>query len=158
MRSSRGLALRGSRATLHLRRYGSATMTKAARAEIDRDTVRGLLLLNGGGSLALLALLPRILEKPPFRPLVYMILVALSFYLVGLVCAVAHNHLRRRCSLVHSQHGMRPPPGRLFGRQLPNPTVCFFSWLLMFVSLAVFAVGGVAVIVGAAISIPGLPE
>lgn len=133
-------------------------MTKETRAEIDRDTVRGLLLINGGGSVALLALLPQILDKVAFRPLLHAILVALSFYLVGLLCAVWHNHLRRRCSLVWESHNMRPPPGQLFGRTLAKPTVCFWSWTLMIVSLVVFAVGSGAVIAGAAISIPGLPE
>ncbi len=46
-------------------------MTKGLeiRAQIDTEVVKGLLLLNGGGAVALLALLPAVIGKPGFEPL-----------------------------------------------------------------------------------------
>ncbi len=43
-------------------------MTKGLeiRAQIDTEVVKGLLLLNGGGAVALLALLPTVIGKPGF--------------------------------------------------------------------------------------------
>lgn len=42
---------------------------RETRAGIDSETVRGLLLINGGGAVALLAFLPGILQKPEFESL-----------------------------------------------------------------------------------------
>ena len=39
------------------------------RAGVDTETVRGLLLINGGGAIALLAFLPGVLLKPELESL-----------------------------------------------------------------------------------------
>jgi hypothetical protein len=63
----------------------------------------------------------------------------------GLAAAIVHNHLRRRCSLIYELHNGRLPQGKLFGFTLPSPTICFFSWLCMWLSLVTFVVAGVIV-------------
>ena len=78
------------------------------RAQIDTESVRHVILVNGGGSVALLALLPSILGTP----LVFALLITLALWLFGLTLAVIHSVLRRKCSLVYEQHGMKPPPGK----------------------------------------------
>lgn len=78
------------------------------RAQIDTESVRNVMLVNGGGSVALLALLPAILGTP----LVFGVLATLAIWLLGLTLAVCHSVLRRKCSLVYEQHGMKPPPGK----------------------------------------------
>ena len=40
---------------------------------------------------------------------------------------------------------MEPPGGILFGYQLREPTVCFFSWYLMWASLSAFILAGLVV-------------
>lgn len=112
------------------------------RSQIDTETVKALLLINGGGAIALLTLLPSILDKPGFKGLATSILVGVLILMVGLVCAVVHNQLRRRCSLHYEQHKMRPPKGRLLGITLWEPTVCCVSWTLMWISIGAFFVAG----------------
>ena len=70
------------------------------RAQIDSEQVKGLLLINGGAAVALLAFLPTIFGKPNLGPLVDSVLWALGVFQVGIVMAVAHNRLRRVCSLL----------------------------------------------------------
>lgn len=114
------------------------------RAEIDTESVRNVMLVNGGGSVALLALLPAILGTP----LVSGVLVALAIWLVGLTLAVTHSVLRRKCSLVYEQHGMRPPPGESrFCIKPKQPWVCWWSWRCLYMSIFAFLIGG-AVMVG----------
>ena len=53
------------------------------RAQIDSDVVKGLLILNGGGAVALLALLPAVIGKAEFEPFSRAILWALLFFQFG---------------------------------------------------------------------------
>jgi hypothetical protein len=115
------------------------------RAQIDTETVRALLLANGGGVVAFLALLPVILDRPGQQKLAVAILIGVIAFTFGLAFAIIHNQFRRRCSLVYSQHVMRPPTGHLLGLRFGMPTVCFFSWMFMWLSLATFAFAGTAV-------------
>src|SRR3954468_13740442 len=90
------------------------------RAEMDAEGVKALLLINGGGAVALLALLPQVLDKQAFRPLAVAAIWALLMYVLGLVCAVVHNRLRRKCSLEYERaHGCSP--------DVPNP--CERRWV-----------------------------
>lgn len=117
------------------------------RARIDTETVRGLLLVNGGGAVALLAFLPTALGTPRLNALARPVILALGLYVVGLSFALAHNHLRRRCSLAHEQGR---PKARLLGRwELWEPGVCLWSWGLMYASWAAFVAGGLLVCFGA---------
>ncbi len=125
-------------------------MTKGLeiRAQIDSDVVKGLVLLNGGGAVALLALLPTVIGKSEFAPLSWSILWALLAFQLGLVCAVIHNRFRRLCSLEYESHGYSPPAGKIFGFNLKEPRICFFSVSLMWTSLGLFIIGGLFIFIG----------
>ena len=116
------------------------------RANIDTENVKGLLLINGGGSVALLALLPSILDKAQYKPLATAILWALLIYQSGLVTALIHNHLRRRCSLAYEIAGVKRR--KFFGLGLTEPYICHFSHLFMYASYACFVIAGCTVFLG----------
>lgn len=112
---------------------------------MDVETFKGLLAINGGGTVALLGFLAAILNRTGTAALAKAVLVAVLLQIFGLAAAIVHNHLRRRCSLMYEAHGMRPPSGKLLGLNLPSPTVCFFSWGFMWLSLALFLTAGLVV-------------
>jgi hypothetical protein len=107
------------------------------------------LLINGGGAVALLALLPNFLDrKHPNHAIAVAILSGVVLLMFGLAFAVIHNHLRRKCSLASE---LKRAPGRIFGRQLKRPLVCFLSDGFMWSSIATFVSAGLLVaIVGLA--------
>jgi hypothetical protein len=113
------------------------------RAQIDTESVRNVMLVNGGGSVALLALLPAILGTP----LVFPLFLALAIWLFGLTLAVTHSVLRRKCSLVYEQHGMNPPHGK--SRLCINPKqpwVCWWAWRCLHMSIVAFLIGGAVMV------------
>jgi len=113
------------------------------RAQIDTESVRNVMLVNGGGSVALLALLPAILGTP----LVFALLLTLAVWLFGLTLAVTHSVLRRKCSLVHEQHGMNPPHGKSRLWIKPRePWVCWWSWRCLYASILTFLIGGAVMV------------
>jgi len=125
------------------------------RAEMDAEGVKALLLINGGGAVALLALLPQVLDKQAFRPLAVAAIWALLMYVLGLVCAVVHNRLRRICSLEYKRaQGYSPDvPGPCKSRWVAwiastEPCVCCVSIFFMWASIALFIAGGFIVFVG----------
>lgn len=119
------------------------------RAQMDTETVRALLLINGGGAIALLTLLSSVLGKPDYVDLAHAILCGVLVFMLGLVFAVIHNRLRRKCSLLFELHHMRPPKGRLLGIELSQPTVCWVSEKFMWLSIAAFIfAGAIVAIVG----------
>ena len=115
------------------------------RAQIDTETMKALLLVNGGGALALLALLPSVLDRPGQDSLAKAILIGVVILSVGLFLAIVHNRYRRKCSLLHSLNNMRPPAERLFGIQLRSARVCFLSGAFMWLSAASFMVATLTV-------------
>jgi hypothetical protein len=112
------------------------------RSQIDTETVKALLLINGGGIAVLLTVFSQVLGKSGYESLASAILVGVLILMAGLVCAVIHNRLRRSCSLHYDLHNMRPPPGRLLGITLREPTICSFSIAFMWLSVLAFVVGG----------------
>jgi len=113
------------------------------RAQIDTESVRNVMLVNGGGSVALLALLPAVLGTP----LVFALLLTLAIWLLGLTLAVTHSVLRRKCSLVFDQHGMSPPPGKPRLKINPKqPWVCWWGWQCLYASIITFLIGGVVMV------------
>jgi hypothetical protein len=123
------------------------------RAQIDSENVKGLLLINGGGAVALLAFLPTIFGKPNFQPLTILVLWALFAFQIGLVAAVIHNRLRRICSLVYESYWRRnsqPPRCKLIPAWLKrsDPCACFVSIIFMWLSLVAFVTGGILVFCG----------
>jgi len=118
------------------------------RAQIDTENVKALLLINGGGAVALLAFLPSVLGKPEFEPLMRGILYGLILYQFGLLSAVIHNRLRRKCSLVFQAHNYKPPPCSFLGIKFKEPCVCSLSILFMWASVIFFVVSGFLVFCG----------
>jgi hypothetical protein len=119
------------------------------RTQIDTEVVKGLLLANGGGAVALLTFLSTVFSNEKLNPLALYIVFALGLFLLGITAAITHNHLRRRCSLIHEAHNMRPPPGKFLGRKLRKPTACSLSSWCMWGSIVFFMLGGVVVFAGA---------
>lgn len=114
------------------------------RAQIDSESVRNVLLINGGGSIALIALLPAILGTP----LVLAVLVTLAIWLFGLTLAATHSVLRRKCSHIHEIHEMSPPRGKKkFGIDPKQPWVWWWSWTCLYCSVATFLIGGIVMVI-----------
>ncbi len=113
------------------------------RAQIDTESVRNVMLINGGGSVALLALLPAILGTP----LVFGLLLTLAIWLFGLTLAVVHSVLRRKCSLEYEQHRMDPPPGKpKLWIKPKEPWVCWWGWRCLYASILAFLIGGAVMV------------
>jgi hypothetical protein len=122
---------------------------------MDIETFKGLLIINGGGAVALLSFLAAILNKLGdtntaliHAALIHAVLWGVLLMMVGLGAAVAHNYLRRRCSLALDAQEKAPPSSgfALSGQRLGgNPTVCFVCWGFMWVSLGAFMTAGVVV-------------
>ena len=122
------------------------------RAQIDLETVKGLLLINGGGGVALLTIISAAIEKDAYKSLVYTAFIGILIFGFGLVFAIVHNMLRRKCSLIHDKHEYRPPSGHLFGKrgfQLRQPTVCWWSMTFAYLSVAAFVSAGLYVCITA---------
>jgi hypothetical protein len=117
------------------------------RAIIDTETVRGLLLINGGGAVALLAFLPGVLQKPELECLGRAIILSIFTFQIGLVCAVVHNRFRRLCSLEFSKKPENRKKCTLFGRELKEPCICHWSTGFMWASIIAFLLAGVIVLV-----------
>ncbi len=113
---------------------------RETRAEIDHETVRGLLLVNGGGAVALLAFLPSVLQKPELELLARSIIWAVFTFQIGLACAVIHNRLRRKCSMAYAKKDREACV--LFGHQLKEPCVCHWSTGFMWGSIVAFVMAG----------------
>lgn len=119
------------------------------RAQIDGEVVKGLILANGGGAVALIALMPNLIEKYP--TLALHTLWGLLGMFLGLIFAIVHNRYRRHCSLAYEsawRESRQPMPEKLFWFQLKSARVCGLSELFMWLSLTGFLAGGVCVLIG----------
>ncbi len=115
------------------------------RAGVDTETVRGLLLINGGGAVALLAFLPGVLLKPELEFLARAIIWAVFTFQLGLAFAVIHNRMRRKCSLEYAKKDRTPCS--IFGVVLNEPCVCHWSISFMWSSIIAFLAAGIIVLV-----------
>ena len=118
------------------------------RAQIDTESVRAVMLVTGGGCIALLALLPTIAGTR----LVVGMMWTFACWLASLTLVLIHNVLRRHCSNIYQWHWdnrkAQPPAGKQRLWVDPKvPWVCWWSWRFLYSSIALFAIGG-AVIVG----------
>ena len=120
---------------------------RETRAAIDSETVRGLLLINGGGAVALLAFLSSIIGKPEFSVLSQAVIWATFLFQVGLVAAVVHNRFRRLCSLEYAKKQENRKQCTLFGRVLREPCICHWSTGAMWASILSFVAAGVVVLI-----------
>lgn len=112
------------------------------RAQIDIETVKGLLLVNGGGAVALLSVFSALVGREGLEPLLSAVLWAVFGMMLGSVCAIFHNHYRRKCSLHYELHKMSPPRGSFLGVPLPEPGVCFVGTLFLWASVICFTSAG----------------
>lgn len=117
------------------------------RAGIDSETVRGLLLINGGGAVALLAFLAGIIEKPHLEFLARSIIWGVFTFQLGLAAAVIHNRFRRLCSLEYAKKPENRKKCTLFGHELRQPCICHWSIGFMWASIGAFIAGGLLVLV-----------
>lgn len=121
------------------------------RAQTDTETVKALLLINGGGAVALLYILPSILSNGRYEQFTSTILEGILILMVGLICAIVHNLFRGKCSAhwenYNYRHGPRPPRGRVCGVELWGPTICCVSETFMWVSVVAFTGAGFWVVI-----------
>ena len=130
------------------------------RAIIDTETFKGLLIINGGGAVAMLGFLSTIIDRPGFQQLSRAILWSVILLALGLAAAVAHNHFRRRCSSLYERYrkdNREPPKGKLLGVALWAPTVCSVEQVLMWLSLGAFIAACAYVAVVGITVLPGSP-
>jgi hypothetical protein len=104
---------------------------------MDRDTVRVLVVLNGGGAVALLALLPNMFKVPEFLPITKAVMVAVIIQIVGLVLTVFHNMCRRECSRINQELG--------YTKEADMSSACQWSRQLRIGAIFCFAVSGLTV-------------
>jgi len=132
------------RPTLEAHFRGQKAMSNGVdrRAQMDIETSKGLLLINGGGAVALLSVFSALVGKEGFEPLLSAVLLSVFGMMGGLVCAIFHNYFRRKCSLHYELHKMAPPGGSFFGVPLPEPGVCFVGTLFLCVSVTCFMSAG----------------
>ena len=112
------------------------------RAQIDAETAKALLFINGGGVVAMLALVPVLLQRPGYERIASAILLGVLILTFGLLFAVLHNRCRRRCSLVYEQNQMRATPWTFIGIPFPEARSCVFSTLYLWLSLGAFVFAG----------------
>lgn len=117
---------------------------RETRAAIDTETVRGLLLINGGGAVALLAFLPGVLQKPELASLARAIILSVFTFQAGLAFAVIHNRMRRICSLEYAKKDR--VPCSIWGHVLSEPCVCHWSIGFMWSSIIAFLAAGIIVL------------
>lgn len=120
---------------------------RETRAAIDSETVRGLLLINGGGAVALLAFLSGIIGKPEFSTLTQAVIWATFIFQLGLAAAVIHNRFRRLCSLEYAKKQENRKYCTLFGRALKESCVCHWNTGFMWASIFAFVTAGAVVLV-----------
>jgi len=112
------------------------------RAQIDAETAKALLFINGGGVVAMLALVPAFLTHPGWERIAWAILWGVLILTFGLLFAVLHNLCQRRCSLVYQQNQMNPPRWTFIGIRFSEPRACVFSKVWLGLSLAAFVSAG----------------
>lgn len=124
------------------------------RSRIDSETVQGLQLINGGMAAGLVAMLPNILGNSSYSGLSRWMVAGVVFGAVGLVCAVVHSRLRRKCSLEYSKPvANRDPPFTnrwlVKCQTVPRePRICTKSIIAMWSSLTMFLLGAAVVCAG----------
>jgi hypothetical protein len=112
------------------------------RAQIDAEQIKALLLINGGGAIALLTILPKVFDIPALNFMIKPILIGLLALTMGLVFAVISNQFRRYCSHHFELHDMQPPKGKFLGITLWAPTICVIGQCFMWLSVVAFFSAG----------------
>ena len=95
------------------------------RAQIDIETVKGLLLVNGGGAVALLSVFSALVGREGLEPLLSAVLWAVFGMMFGSVCAIFHNHFGSARYTTNSTR-CRRREAAFWACHFPNP-VCVSS-------------------------------
>ena len=117
------------------------------RGHLDMQTVRSLILINGGGAVALLSVFAAIagkLDTPGLRSFVAALLIGVILFMGGLLTAVLNNHYMRVCSLHNALK--RPRVDSWFFD--PEPPVCHRAHYCRYFSMGFFMAGGITVAIG----------
>jgi len=133
------------------------------RAEIDSALAKSLILVNGGGVIALLAFLPETITNPEFKTLATSIVWALLLLQFGILFGLLHTWLRRRCNLdyevAEASSPTYPDPWTLriyrFKHVFREPRNCVLSWFCALLSGVMFFIGGLIVFIGGLCTISG---
>lgn len=113
---------------------------RGLRADMDKDVSRGLMIINGGAAVSLLAFLQSIAKESSLHGISPYILSALLTFSIGLFLAVLHTHFRRRCTeLSYGFSG---------GMELLIQTPCLIAVASMIGSFILFLVGVIIVFTG----------
>lgn len=131
---------------------------RETRATIDSETVRGLLLINGGGAVALLAFLAGVIQEPRFAVLSQAIILSVFIFQLGLLFAVVHNRFRRLCSLEYAKSPANRKKCTLFGKEFREPCICHWSTGFMWASIVAFIAAGLVVLGAGLYSIHSQPK
>jgi hypothetical protein len=87
------------------------------KSRIEKETVRALLVANGAGAVAMLAVLPSVLDRTGYQALAQGLLVGLLAMTVGVVLAILHNHLRSRIPQPGEPQNVRPQQQNIGSQQ-----------------------------------------
>jgi hypothetical protein len=109
---------------------------RARRAELHTRGVQGLFILNGGGTVSLLAFLPQAWEKAP--ELVPFVVSSLCAFSLGLIVAAPINFLRYDSSKAHDRAATREL-GQWYGRWWRR--LKWFSLIFFVTGVATLAFG-----------------
>jgi hypothetical protein len=105
---------------------------------MDVETLRGLLIANGGGAVALLAALSGTLDRPGYEPLAYAMLVGIVVFMFGVVLAILFNYFRRQCLQQQDQLVLQTPPPKVLGLKLRAPGACIVCQACLYLALLCF--------------------
>ena len=114
----------------------------AQRNQMDVETLRGLLIANGGGAVALLIAVSSLLDRPGYEPLVYAMLIGIVVFMLGVVLAILFNFARRQFQAQADQQG--GTPAKFLGLKLWAPgsgvayQLCLYLSLLCFIGTGVY--------------------
>ena len=112
------------------------------RTAIDTETVKGLLIINGGGAVALLAFLSSIISIKGAASLIEAVIWSIFIFQMGLASAIVYNRTRRLCSLEYAKKPENRKTCNPFGIQLSEPCICHRSKFYMWLSIFFFVLSG----------------
>lgn len=87
------------------------------KSRVEKETVRALLVANGAGAVAMLALLPAVLDRTGYQLLARSLLYGVLVMMIGVILAIVHNHLRSRMPLANEPQPVRPQQSNMSSQQ-----------------------------------------
>ena len=113
------------------------------RAQVHAESVGNVIFVNGGGSVALIALLPSVIGTPLFVA----VLCTLSIWGFGLIFALIHSLLHIKCSLALDRNNKRPhPDANKLATNTRLPWACWGSRVCLNSSIIAFVCGVITMV------------